>query len=505
MTTPDFSQRSIRSRTRSATFPSRPPVARGRARAGSGFFQQDVLLPERIARAVLGVLARYGEAERWLLIHLAACQAGESAGKEWVPIYSRLIERDIRRVDLNRLVGDGVIEIRAANRQAGRCREFRVAPGGALAEALRLTMPLVLLASSPPWSLAQNAKARPAGPSLVRDGWGQMYPRPLACALRVFNAGMPGRLHLPSAELHLRSQADAIERAGPDETRLRARLANDEHTLLRILACQKNVLHGETLAFRPRYTVVRTGRIVGGAQGFTREMKAAVYAPLGVTNYDLVASQATLLSASLDERGLPCPWLQTYVSDPKAKYRCAAAVGVTVDLWKQAFYALVFGSDLRCAPRYPAAQGWAYRTEIARMVYEQAADDNAAATVYARLQDELRPLAGAVSGLGQTLAQEYAAGSSRGRHPRNHVGLPIRPDWASAKEQQRRLLAHELQSREALFIHLLTGLSEEFGFQPVSNEHDGIVTLGAIPNEAIERVKALVGVPMLRLAVKPFA
>jgi hypothetical protein len=61
-----------------------------------------------------------------------------------------------------------------------------------------------------------------------------------------------------------------------------------------------------------------------------------------------------------------------------------------------------------------------------------------------------------------------------------------------------------LQGQEAAFIHHLTLLSGKHGFVPISNQHDGLVTLGVVPEEATARAAALSGFQHVHLEEKAF-
>ena len=49
----------------------------------------------------------------------------------------------------------------------------------------------------------------------------------------------------------------------------------------------------------------------------------------------------------------------------------------------------------------------------------------------------------------------------------------------------RRIIAHILQGIEAHFIAEITAFSKSFGFKVLSNQHDGLVTYGEIPDDCI--------------------
>ncbi len=66
------------------------------------------------------------------------------------------------------------------------------------------------------------------------------------------------------------------------------------------------------------------------------------------------------------------------------------------------------------------------------------------------------------------------------------------------------MVAHLLQGMEAYFIHTLTLLADKYGFEPLGNEHDGIISLGRIPDAAIQTARELTGLYCLELREKPF-
>ena len=61
-----------------------------------------------------------------------------------------------------------------------------------------------------------------------------------------------------------------------------------------------------------------------------------------------------------------------------------------------------------------------------------------------------------------------------------------------------------MQGQEAAFIHRLTTILPDYDVVPISNEHDGIVTLGMVPTEAIERAREAEDMPYAKLEIKDF-
>ena len=69
---------------------------------------------------------------------------------------------------------------------------------------------------------------------------------------------------------------------------------------------------------------------------------------------------------------------------------------------------------------------------------------------------------------------------------------------------QRKLSAFFLQGSEAGFIHNLTILGPVYGFQTLSNQHDGLVTIGVVPQEAVDIAKERSGLRYAKLEEKGF-
>ena len=74
----------------------------------------------------------------------------------------------------------------------------------------------------------------------------------------------------------------------------------------------------------------------------------------------------------------------------------------------------------------------------------------------------------------------------------------------SSDDKKRVLAAFVLQGFEAGFIHHLTLLSREYDYEVLSNQHDGLIALGEIPQAAVERAKEISGLHYANLEVKPF-
>jgi hypothetical protein len=90
---------------------------------------------------------------------------------------------------------------------------------------------------------------------------------------------------------------------------------------------------------------------------------------------------------------------------------------------------------------------------------------------------------------------------------KNACGMTLNvTEWStrSLGAQRKTLFPFLLQGTEAAFIHHLTLLGETYSYEPIANEHDGLITIGPIPEQAVEQARALSGFHYAELEIKPF-
>lgn len=312
--------------------------------------------------------------------------------------------------------------------------------------------------------------------------------------------------------------------------RLRFRYLNDASCLTALLR-QRGEETDQPGIFRYRLayrhqTSGRAGQIGGGLQSCSREMKAANYRGLGessevpdVRNYDLVASQPSFLvelfeeanemgGGELDKRPLDPSWMVAYLkAGSNAKEGWARRVGVSVKTWKTVLISLLMGATL---PKKPEASDGS----VVRCLRENepsCSTPQGLAKTFRKLADALRPLeqeirrwhrwtdSALVERVGVTCGKtERAVHNAAGE-------TYIWDREAPAHRRRRELAAHLLQGKEAAFILHLIGLADDHGFEVIAHEHDGLVTIGSIPEEAVEEAARCSGVKAARLVEKPFA
>lgn len=225
---------------------------------------------------------------------------------------------------------------------------------------------------------------------------------------------------------------------------------------------------------------------------------------------DLRASQAAVLVVLLREAGVDPSWLLAYVSDPRAKRRAAAAVGVPVDVWKTVMYAVLMGARVPAPDRARRSRG-----EVVGAIREAVGPTEFAAT-YRRFLDHTAGLRAALAEWHRWLVDVYVPGNAvrnnadGKRYLTNEVGAKVAVEDLAAGgrgwQLRARLAAFLLQGREAALVHTLAASSGRYGFRVLSHEHDGLVVAGGVPPEAVEAAAAAARLPLdlVALEAKPF-
>jgi len=257
-----------------------------------------------------------------------------------------------------------------------------------------------------------------------------------------------------------------------------------------IFAGMKHGIGGLGL-YVPSYCPQSSGRIGecgGGLQSCSRLMKLAAFD--GITNlfnYDLRSSQGYALLQELRLAGMDGTWLASHLG-PGAFEERAAQLGLNKKMYKRFFFATIMG----------ATHQWLDGDHVGSIqgtLQRHYGDDlDAARAVFYRVVAQLAPLKQTVRQWAQWLLESpdcpHHKRTQRRDYLENAAGQALVFDGSvEARELRRKSAAHILQGQEAAYIHHLTVLSKGFDFSPVSNQHDGLITLGSVPEEA-QRIAA---------------
>jgi len=308
-------------------------------------------------------------------------------------------------------------------------------------------------------------------------------------------------------DAHLASLRDAVADAAPDK-RLRAerRLRND-------LACAAIMRAGCAIgddglfSYRPEYRASYTGRIVevgGGAQSCSKAMKVALFdGVLDLRNYDLRAAQGYILLQELEDAGLPHVWIEHFLAEAGAAQTRGTAIGMSKGAYKQCLYATIMGAPHAC--HWDPDANAIFRA----MLKEAERDERRAKELTIAVHGALAPLKVEVDAWHEDLMTSPSCArldSSRKkvRTLLNACGLRFKLEGDAATILARKAAAFILQGQEAAFIHKLTTLGAEHGYVPISNQHDGLVVIGEVPDAAVVEAANATGLRYPHLDQKPF-
>ena len=162
-------------------------------------------------------------------------------------------------------------------------------------------------------------------------------------------------------------------------------------------------------------------------------------------------------------------------------------------------YATIMGAPLLML-RHPE------KNSIYGALVEELGDDDAF-RLLSDVHDELRPLKGEVDAWHEWLVASatchHVMPKRKRRWLTNACGMTLCLDDEKPRDRKRRAAAFILQGHEAAFIHRLTLLGDQNSFVPVSNQHDGLVTLGKIPEAACTEAAKQSGLKYAFLDEKP--
>jgi len=267
------------------------------------------------------------------------------------------------------------------------------------------------------------------------------------------------------------------------------RYLNDYYCFKAVRRQQPVYLGQNIFGYRPPYRTQKTGRIThlwGGLQACSREMKYAAYSGIpDLHHYKLSASQGYILKQQYEAVRLDTSWLDTFIRDRDVRTAYAQTLGIPEEDFQQAFYAAVMDSYYEPAERPSVYSVFSW--------------------TFARHPDIIKALNQFLSiiaplGLEQwhkLLVSEYYTFTGykhKGkRYLYNPTGKRISIDNIPPVDRSRELAAFVLQGQEAAFNHWICLLGLKYGYQVMSHEHDGVVTLGAIPQQAVEEAQARSG------------
>jgi hypothetical protein len=303
-------------------------------------------------------------------------------------------------------------------------------------------------------------------------------------------------------------------------------LFNNILTAIRTISNQKPVLNRrkttegkDLIEYCAAYSIQQSGRVSeihGGFQSLYTPCKWLLLEGVAnIYNYDMKNAQAVILADELRKSGHECKWLEDYLKDPDMKEILARKIGISVDCWKDCFYATIMGAE---TGPYGA---------IFKSIREEETDQEKAEVKHSKFIKEIQKLLNACDKWREHLlwgmSKRYMY-KHREFHWRNACDMEFRDNVAVMVENginiidsstgevieserklnklKRKLAAFFLQGKEAFFIHNLTLECVNKGIPVYKNEHDGIITGKRIPSRVIAKVAKEIGIPEIMMDIK---
>lgn len=483
---------------------------------------------------------------------------------EYVPIYSRLIENKFGRNFRPRKLRKKIIEIKMHNTMARRSREFRLKT-----EIYEKALKIELQGISKFWDnlLCKKKKAR-KDYDLVNLVTGRLHERPKKSAFsekgrnidyanlpKLIKKGVKSLSPGPFNPKYIRrwvkklynkykyelrnfqkirrqfgDGSDEYKVAEKDLLKARGKYLNDQLSLLTITSQNPRKLKldnnadGDPLCeYKAAYSIQGSGRISeisGGFQNASRYFKNLFYRHVpNIYNYDLKNSQAIMLMEELEKCGFQCSWLKKYIENHDMKKELSDKIGIPIDLWKDCFYALIFGAEAesRQGVIYENLKeyfkGDLYKTEEAYQSFKRiltkllkaakewrdyiyASDDKR----YHYQHDGFKYWKNACG----MHFKDYGIKKKKGNihlydKLNNNRLITSKPRINRCK---RRLAAFILQGQEACFIHNLTILCRGKNIPVYKNEHDGIITGEKITKKLIDEAAKMAQIHSPHMEIK---
>lgn len=247
------------------------------------------------------------------------------------------------------------------------------------------------------------------------------------------------------------------------------------------------------LVYVPAYKGSRFGRLFergGGMQAMPKALKQVAYDFLSVHayNYDVRSCHIAIIAQLCREEGHPFPVLEEYVSHKDAKQEYARKAQMDVPLWKACIISLFYGSQLGKNRHFSLYRDMWEAYEAGDAPYTEADVDR----TYEHFLNVGLPFIQARQVWLEVLKDKIVPRlTDKKNFVMNQVGCTkMIPDaWTVA--ELRAMSSFVCIGYEAAFIDHLMTLHEAYGWENRSIEHDGLITQGRIPEEAIAKARNL--------------
>jgi hypothetical protein len=449
----------------------------------------------------------------YLITHVELCQAIQrkrvlEAGG--VPIPSATIHTHLPNASLAEI--SEFVDVTGYSKAAGRARHFRLKPDYAerRMKARRLTAEEFYTSPKVNYFTGKAAKQRVRGRK--HDESGNLEPELVRRTIEFLGSLRPS-FNWREVDEHIHRlwiEAEAVKGqfgiGSYEYESSRGRLMSDVYSRDAVLA-QGVEIYGDFLAFEPAYRAISTGRlhhIGGGLQGCSRTMKRAAYKGVeGIHNWDLKNAHFSIALQIAERAGINPRPIIDYLSANRSQL--ADEIGMDEATLKNCVIALLFGANI---PKPNSSFKVRRNSIINKLRIACNGDEDRMRAALYNFRAAVGPLAEVVDQIMEYHITDWLAGNIvGGRWVKNATGKTKSVADIRGYGQhlgRKRLTAFIIQGIEAAFTHNLTLLSSKYDFSVFSSEHDGLVTQGCIPKEAVEKASRLSGFVYADLREKPF-
>ena len=487
------------------------------------------------------LLADLNDDDKHLFAHILNGHECNIRNNGWTPIPFTTLQSKIRGANIYNLINLGVVEVQKYPINEGLCNEYRVRP--ALYESILNMIP----GRVKDYSLDDHELYNLCnGKKIKKKSRHQIYNRngKKLIISEVVKQGITPIEFCVIKYKHVEERLDSLReqrQLGLLSDKERLSYLNDERCYRKILQSGFEIKERDYLSYQPGYKGQVSGRrteLNGGFQSCTRKQKHQAFFDVpNVRNYDLKSSQIWGLYQQFKIAGIETLPLRKYLRKGKEYY--ANLVGVSVDCWKGILMGLILGGFPQLTKAGNVPNYKPHRLLKHKIVKEHICPEldikvgydfntnrrfwNASEKQTKRVREILQKTAKVCRDLIQGLDQWYNflvnvyvpmnKSHSKGRTyitNKSDMKLKITPFMNEKKvisgEGKRKIAAHVLQGQEAAFISYITHYSSEpdCPYRVISDQHDGVIVIGSLPDNYLERARFDSGFKYGKLVEKPY-
>ncbi|MBO1049357.1 MAG: hypothetical protein HEQ10_17200 [Dolichospermum sp. DEX182a] len=507
--------------------------SKGKTYRGAGYiFRKKTIVTLIIWAAFEQILAGLDDGTKRFFKHLYICSCVLKKEEGWVQLPSQLIRQEfgITTESITELESRGIIEINHSYAVGFACKKYRIPPSGteaiedAILESLESgELSRVVLETGKP--------TRAALTSSIYDENNHKLPELVASRILTYKNAVVFDKSAALSFLRQKLLAAKVELSKNGYTKLYESLyssyRNDANCLSSVVYDHAAIdLPNGKCSYVPAFKAQVSGRIThlgGGFQSASRGLTAAAFCEQDYINYDLKSAQPAVYLQMLEQYNISDGgWLQDYISGVTGKKAIAEKLGLSIDSWKKIFLAVLMGARVPAWERAEkgflsisralAAQArnkkkhkkFVVDTLFASFLEEFNNDPQLAFQAFRKFTDVCAPFLAAVREVGNliktaiktqddTILPQLFKGKE-GSYIKNAAGMSLQLAGIPKSGLISKVQAHLLQGAESCLISNILKQSEEYGFKPVLDFHDGFLSRGEVPQEAIDKAVAACGI-----------